>query len=256
MNGEWVYIQIVSATISCALVYIAYRLGIRSQKIQALREYIKDIVREVYPALFQEMKFNSEILDDYLEKPNINFNFPELGEVYDRGFEEFMKKHHKDLFSMVDSFHKNTLPKFDELDVGKLMKKLSDVSSHHLRASLPKEVAGTSESIAHDLFNSINRYYAIPDLLNDRDKEVRNKIEGCIVDRTSHIYQEKAKTPFITREQKEAINYERISQEILEKAKPEAKYLVDRFKKLKQRYDCEVKDKLLPLLQRYISNPV
>lgn len=43
---------------------------------------------------------------------------------------------------------------------------------------------------------------------------------------------------------------------ILEKAKPEATCLVDKFKKLKKMNDREVKGKLLPLLQKHISNPI
>jgi len=92
-------------------------------------------------------------------------------------------------------------PKFWELDtlVRKLMDKLSDVSSNHLRKSLPKEAVDISKRIAHDLSKSINPCYIIPDLLNERDEEVRNKIERCILESTSHIYREKANKPYVIR---------------------------------------------------------
>lgn len=256
MNGEWIYVEIIRWMLTLVLAYIAYRLGLRSQKIQVLREYITDIVQKEYPALNEEMTINSETLDNYLEKPNVNFDFSELSKFCDRGLDEFMKRHHRDLHSMVNSFHKNILPKFNELKIRELMERLFDISSHQLRESLPREAVDTSERIASVISKIINPYYIIPDLLNDRDEEVRNKIEKCIRAGTSHIYREKAERPFVIKGQTDVINYDRISQMILGKAKPEATYLVDKFKKLKKINDREVKGKLLPLLQKYISNPI
>jgi len=136
------------------------------------------------------------------------------------------------------------------------MERLFDLSLHHLRGSLPKEVVGTSERIALDISKSINPYYIIPDLLNNRDEEVRNKIKGCIISNTSHIYQEKAKRPFVIEGQTKIINYSEISQAILDKAKPEVAKILDKHKKLKKQNDIEVVGKLLPLLKKYISNPI
>jgi len=256
MNGEWILIEIARWALPFIVAYIAYRLGVKSEKIQALREYIMGIVKDEYPALYQEMGFYAKLLDDYLESPNVNFDFGRLREFYDRGMDAFMKRHHKDLHLMVDSFYKDVLAEFDELSVGKLMRRLSDISERLLRESLPKEAVDESKGLALSIANTIGPYYIIPDLLNDRDVEVRNKIERCIIDKTSHIYKEKSRKPFVIRGQTEGINYEGISQKTLEKAKSEAKYLVDKFKKLKKEYDSEVKSKLLPLLQKYISNPV
>ena len=256
MNGEWVFLEIARWVLSLALAYIGYFLGIRSQKIQALREYVTDIVKDKYPALFHELRFNSETLDNYLEKPNVNFNFPVLDDMYDSGLDEFVKTHHADLFSMIDSVRKNILPKFEELNVRGLMERLFDITSEHLRQTLPKLVVDRSENIALDLARTINPYYIIPDLLNDRDEEVKKKIEGCIRQRTAHVYREKAKRPYVIRGQQTAINYGKILQSLLEKAKPETQTLVNKFKELKKQYDEEVKEKLLPLLQKYISNPI
>jgi len=256
MNVEWIFqglLVVVSAFLGS---FLGYFLAKRSQKTQALREYIMEIVKDDYPALFREMKFNSETLDNYLEEPNVSFNFSELRGIYDRGLDEFMKKHHKDLHLMVDSFHKDILPEFDELSVGELMKRLFDVSERLLKESLPKEAVDKSDRIATDIAQTMGAYRIIPDLLNDRDVEVRRKIEGCILERISEIPQDRINAALGIEKEIEEIDYEGISQKILEKAKSEAKYLVDKFKKLKREYDSEVKDKLLPLLQKYISNPV
>jgi len=256
MNGEWAF-QILLVVISVGVsAPLSYYLGLRNQRIQTIREYIIDVVKDKYPALFNELRFNSETLDNYLEKPNVNFDFSGLREIYYRGRDEFVKSHHSDLFSMIDSVHKNILPQFDELSVMELMEQLFGISSKLLRQSLPKDVAHMSDKIALDLAKSINPYYIIPDLLNGRDEKIRMKIEGCILDRTAHIYREKAKIPYFIRGQTEVIDYDKISQSLIEKAKPEAKTLVGKFKRLKKQNDEEVREKLLPLLQKYISNPI
>jgi len=72
MNGEWVYLEIARLVLSLVLVYIAYLFGLRSQKIQGLREYITGIVKDEYPPLFREVKRNSELLDNYLDYSNRN----------------------------------------------------------------------------------------------------------------------------------------------------------------------------------------
>lgn len=77
------------------------------------------------------------------------------------------------------------------------MEKIFDIWEVHLRKSLPTEVVETSKDIALDLIKTINPYYVLPDFLNDREEEIRNKIEACIRHRTSHIYREKAERPFV-----------------------------------------------------------
>lgn len=256
MNGEWIYLEIARWTLSLVLLYIGYILGIRSQKKQGLREYITETVKDEYPVLFQEMKRNSETLDNYLENPNVNFDFPELSQIYDTGLDGFMKRHHKDLHVRVDSFRRNILPKFYELSVKELMDRLFGVFSKHLTESLPKELVSVSDMIAVDLAKSINPYYIIPDLLNERYKEVRNKIEACILYTTSHIREERRKRPYVIRGQQTAINFDAIAQSLIEKAKPEIAILIKAHKELKKENDKEVRGKLLPLLQKYISNPI
>jgi len=74
MNGEWFFLVIVPSILSLALAYIAYRLGLRSQRIQGLREYITVVVKDEYPALFSEIRKNSEYLGNYLETTYIYFH--------------------------------------------------------------------------------------------------------------------------------------------------------------------------------------
>ena len=81
MNGDWI-LEIAQWVLPVIIAYIAYRLGLRSQKIQTLREYVAGVVKKEYSPLFAELKENSELLDTYLENPNVNFNFPQLEGLY------------------------------------------------------------------------------------------------------------------------------------------------------------------------------
>lgn len=73
---------------------------------------------------------------------------------------------------------------------------------------------------------------------------------------TAHIYREKAKRRWTVRRQSEIINFGEISQSLLEKTKPEIASLLEAYKELKKQNDTEVKERLLPLSQKYISNPI
>jgi len=274
MNGEWIYIAIEIARWIFPLVtaFIGYRLGLRSQKIQALREYIIGTVKEEYPLLFSEIRRNSGYLDTYLENPDFDFAFSRLKNFFDRGLDDFMKKHHRDLFLKIDLFQKEILSKIKELDLLTIetKEKILDYWFKYLTVSLPKEMADESERIASDLVKESERivsdltknvgssYYVLPDLLNKRYAGIRDKIEACIMDRTSQMYRERKESmlAYALRKQSESVNFDEISQSLIEKVKPEIANLVEAYKELKKQNDEEVKEKLLPLLQKYISNPI
>lgn len=258
MNGEWIFQIALVLTSALVSALVGYLLGKRSQKLQIIREHVTNTVRAEYRVLFDEMRRNSVMLDGFLQKPNVGFEFPKLNKIYDEGLDELMKTHHKDLFLMVDSFRKNMLPKFNQLDIRKLMKRLYDISSNLLRESLPKEVVETSEDIARSLFMTIGQYYVIPDFLNERYDDIRNKIEKCIKVETSHVLRLKSERQlaFVIKRQSVVINSEEISQSLIEKVKPETESIINIYKELKEQNDKEVKDKLLPLLQKYISKPI
>lgn len=245
-------------TPTLASAVIGYLLVIRRQEKQVLREYITGTVKDEYPLLFSEIKRNSERVDNYLDNPFDSFSFPQLEQVYNKGRDEFMKKHHKDLFLLVDSLYNQIRPKLKKLqNLGlESRQKLFVVWSNHLRKSLPSEAKGTSERIAEHLLTTVNPHNVWSLLLNERDEQIRNRIEACYTERTAHIYREEAKRPFVIERERQEISFEEISQTLIEKAKPHIASLKKMFKELKMHNDKEVKAELLPLLQKYISNPV
>ena len=253
MNGAWIFQIVLVLVPAIVTAILGYLLGVKQQKKQALREYVTEVVKDEYPALFHEIKRNSEYLDTYLEKPDYHFPFPGLRDFFDRGLDDFMKKHHKDLFLTVDFFQKKMLPRFSELSniLWKSRDKIFDFWSDHLRKSLPTEIEDKAKNIVNDFVRTINPYYVLPDLLNERYQEVRNKIEACILDRTSGDSK-----PFVIKGQSATINFDEIFHSLLEKAKPEIAKVIEAYKELKELNDKEVKEKLLPLLQKYISNPI
>jgi hypothetical protein len=258
MNGAWIFQVLLVLVSSSVTAILGYLLGVKQQKKQALREHITEVVRKEYPALFSEIKRNSKYLGTYLDKPDYHFPFPRLKDFFDRGLDGFMKKHHKDLFLTVDFFQKKMLPRFSKLSniLWKSRDRIFDFWSDHLKKSLPTEIKDEAKNIVNDLVRTINPYYVLPDFLNERNQEVRNKIEACILDRTSHIYREKAKRQFVIKGQTTNINFDEVSNSLIEKAKPDVTNVIEAYKELKELTDKEVKEKLLPLLQKYISNPI
>jgi hypothetical protein len=110
--------------------------------------------------------------------------------------------------------------------------------SEHLKKSLPVEIEDESGNIAHDLTKTMGPHYVLPDFLNERYDIVKSKIKECVTEKTAHIYDEIKKTaPEIYRT-------------------PETKHLIRTYKELWNITDKEVKLKLLPLLQKYISIPI
>ena len=256
MNGEWIF-QIALVLVS---ISVGYLLGTYQQKKQISREHITDIAKDEYPVLFDEIRQNSEYLDTYLENPDYSFPFPKLHNFFNRGLGEFMKKHHKDLFMKIDFFQKEILPKIKELDLLTIRtkEKIFDHWFEYLTSSFSKEMAQESERIASDLIKNVGSYYVLPDLFNERYNETRDKIELCIMDRTSQMYRERSESQlaYALRKQSEIVNFDEVSQSLIEKAKPEIVNLIQAYKELKKQNDKEVKEKLLPLLQKYISNPI
>ena len=240
---------------------IGYFLGVKQTKKQVLSKYITEIAGKNYPDLFSEIKDQLERLDRYLNEPNGNFSWAILEDIYNSGLERFIEKHHKNLFCELDSFQKNIIPKFSELDIlfMALWEKTFPTWSEYLEISLPKPVNRESKKIAHDLSKSINPHYVLPDLLNERYEISKEKIVDCIASKTTHFFQQP--TEYILRQGLEPKSYkypqfEIIAESMIEKIKPITTNLIEKQKELKKISNTEIKMKLLPLLKECISNPI
>jgi hypothetical protein len=128
--------------------------------------------------------------------------------------------------------------------------------SEHLKKSLPVEIEDESGNIAHDLTKTMGPHYVLPDFLNERYDIVKSKIKECVTEKTAHIYDEIKKTAPEIYRTLVCPDLEKISQSLIEMTKPETKHLIRTYKELWNITDKEVKLKLLPLLQKYISIPI
>jgi hypothetical protein len=158
-----------------------------------------------------------------------------------------MKTHHNDLFLQVDYLKQEVVPKLQELNelTGKTIQRIFDLWLGPLVETLLKEVRNTIPNIVSALIKSINYYYVFVDLLNERTDLVRNKITSCIKSSTSKHYQMKAKD----------FDLDKLVQSLMEKARPEIAKILEAYSELKKQSE-EVRLNLLPLLQKYINNPV
>ena len=240
--------------------YLGYLLGLKSQRTQALREYVADIVQAKYPALSSEINRNIDVLDGYLEDPLECFEFRQLDQFYDDGLDEFMKKYHKDLFLSIDYLKQGIAPKLYELHhiVVESINKIYENWNSELYRNLPREVNEKSRNIAHDLIKSIGSNYVLKDLLNDRKDAMRRKVEACIIYHTAIIYQEKEiKAPIVIRGlKKENIDYNKVFNKLLKTAQSEIARILELYTELQKQINEKVKRELLPLLRKYISNPI
>lgn len=257
-----IILQVLPLIFSLVLPFVAYWLGLKSQRIQALREYVADTVGDKYPALSFEINRNIGIFNDYLEDPLEHFDFPQLDQFYDEGLNEFMKKHHSDLFLSIDYLKQEIAPKLDKLCrlVGESIKKIYDKWNSELCIILPIDVKEQSTRIAQDLIRAITPTYVFKDLLNGRENAIRRKVEVCIQSHTAHIYQEKRKK--MTRivihglRQKEYVDYDKVFNSLLKTAESEISRIIGFYTELQTPINEKVKLELLPLLHKYISSPI
>lgn len=274
MSATSIIFQILPYIFSLVVAFVAYWLGLKSQRIQALREYITNIVQAEYPALSSEIKRNVKKLDDFFEYPLEFFGFRELDQFYNDGFDVFMKRHHEDLFLSINYLKKEIAPKLNEFNhiVGESIQRISDkwiseltiiLASESKKEILASESKKESRNIVHDLIHSVNPNYVFNDLLNNRKNAVRKKIEKCILNKIVNIFQQKSK-PYPLGYQPQAdyerartyVNYDKVSKSLLEKTKPEIARILEVYLELKKQTDKKIKLELLPLLHKYISNPI
>ncbi len=247
--------SIISGIVAAILGYF---LGVRQTKKQALNRYIAETSGKLYPRLYSEIQDNLALLYNYLENPNKNFQFMVLDEIYQRGLERFIETHHKDLFFMLGTFQNKIVPKIRELDALFLdiWNQTFPAWSEYLKESLPPEIKDENRNISHDLSKTTGPNYVLPDFFNERYDVVKSKIRECVAEKTAHIYEDIERTAPEIYRQLEYPDLEEISQSLIDMTKPKTTHFIQEHNKLRDLANEEVKLKLLPLLQKYISSPI
>jgi len=249
-------IPLVTAVVGWVL---GYYLGLRSQKIQSLQRYVIETVKEQYPPLLSEVQRNSEYLDDFLEKPFEEFHFSVLTQFLKKGLGALMKKHHADLFQSVSYFSEKIKPSFEELNTLRLgaHEKLYRMWQAYVYESLPAIYRDSSNNITGDLIRAVGRDNVLSELLIGDYNSMAKKVERCIDEKTSWIRNRESRKPYVIKGISVGeIDYKKITESLIEKAKPTIMDMLKVYAYLKEQNDTEIKGRLLPLLQKYISNPV
>lgn len=259
MSADWV--GWVVAAIGWLLNIVTYKLGVKNQREQILGTHITDIVKTEYPALYSEINSRTERLDNYLENLEVGYGFPKLEEFYKTGLFGLMEKHHKDLFLSVERFKKEVAPKYEEFVKlntsirGKLWEDWAITLEKWIRERnpdiiligrylFPKEINALGRNISNELIRSVNTYNVFSELLNGRYDVAKKRIVKCLVEGIPKFIQ------------KSESDLDEISDYLIELAKPEIQNILKCHVELKEQNDKMVKDGLLILLQKYISNPI
>ena len=257
MVDEWVF-QVVIAVVPAVLtLFVGYFLGLRSQRKQTLHEYVVGTVKEEYPLLFDEIRRNSEMLDSFLLSPDVHFDFPHLESFFGAGLDSLMKKYHKDLFQSASHFEKHILPGFKKLYRFKIAvhENLYKIWQSYLHQNLPELYKDLSSSIASDLIRTINPHYVLPELLTQNHELLAQKVKKCITEKTAKIRKNETQMKH-TIKKREVIDNESIAESLIKLAEPTIENILRLYRYLKEQNDKEVKEKLLPLLQKYMSSPI
>lgn len=241
------YLRWIGLFANIITAFIFYKLGVRNQKNQILREYVTERVKDEYPALYAEIKSKTVRLDNFLERVEITHGFTFLDELYQTGRIGLMKRYHKDLFFSVDRFKTEVAPKYEELVRLNTKWKTTlwkDWASHleYTFSGLP-DVEVLARNISHGLIRSpyTHPFNVLPNLLNGRNNEAQDKIKRCLGEKFVSMGEESLDT---------------ISNCLVEGAKAEVQKVMKFYMELKEQNDRVVRDELLPLLQKYITSPI
>jgi hypothetical protein len=194
-----------------------------------------------------------QYLNGFLDKPDVQFEFPEVNGFFDKGLDAFMEEHHEDLFLELESFKEHILTRFRGLINAKMDVKrkiadswkqfLADLFSERFSEIHGKiECEKASERIVYHLIKTINPNYVFPDLLTERFKEAQNKIEECIEEQVT-----------ISFGKRDGLNVKEISKTLIESAKLEVVKLLDMYNELRKQDENVIW--LLSLLRSYIATP-
>jgi len=258
MDSEIVIWVVSYVVIPLVAAFIGYFLGLRRQKIQSRDNYIIETVKEQYPSLYSEMQRNSEYLENFLEKPIVTFQFPVLTKFLKKGLGSLMKKHHADLFQTVNHFAEKIQPKFEELNTLRvnIHRELNKVWQTYIHENLLGAYpVWVSERIGDDLIGSVNQYNVLSELLSKKSDSMAQKVEKCITEERMGFLQteEGHKIRGIPVGD---IDFQSVTESLVELAKPKIESILKVYTFLKEQNDTEIKRKMIPLLNKYIGNPV
>ena len=235
--------------------FIGYWLGLKSGKIQILRNYIKETVNKHYPRLYSEIKQRSDELDNFLDKPfEFGYNFPALDDIYNSGLIGFIEKHHPLLFEKVESFKREVVPGYKKLYnllrervTTNIISSWTNYLKEKCNKSDPYFDLSTINNFVSNLISTVSDYLILPFLF--KYAENREDFERDVHSHLNHAF-DREEIPIYGDDRKKVI------QELLIRAEPETKNLLEYYQNLIRINDKITKTELLPLIKKYIGDPL
>jgi len=245
----------ISILIAFISLYIGYKLGLRSGKIQILRDYVKENVNKIYPLLYSEIKQKTEELDNFLDKPfELSYNFPNLEKIYNSGLIGFIEKHHPLLSEKIDVFRKDVLSKYEKLYNILRKQVITNITSSwtsylkdECRKSNVDLITLRLDDFVSELISVVSDNLVLPLLFRyEKNKKVYEPIIRSHLNRAFDTWG----IPIYGNDR------EKVIQELLIRAEPDIKNIFEYYQKLIKINDKLTKKELLPLIKRYIGDPL
>lgn len=233
------------------------------RKWQYRAEYINRNVEKTYIPLVAEINDRLEYFNRFLEDPNsLKWSFETLERIKKSGLFEFIKSHDKKLYEKLNLFYNDIYPKFGELD--ELQRETRDAISldwiRYIEDIIEdKDVKKYANNFVFQLFNK--GLYVL--LLNGRTEEI-SKIWNETLYYITQTYQ--LYSPYVVSKGRIKVFPKgkfptfNVSQDEIEKlmelSSPKLQNLLNFYRQIKSLLDDEVVNCLVPMMQKYITNPL
>ena len=214
-----------------------------------------NIVEKKYSALFDDIRINSALLDNWLNESYEHFDFHNVEAFFDGGLDSLMKKHHPDLYISMRTLHDKVIPELKQLKdhQSSLYIKLVKIWEPYLNQKFPDSYKKQSSLITGDLIASINEFNVMADLLVGDKASIMNKLRDCIL-KWQFGYRRATNEDRL--ELEKTIDVENLTEGLVKLAEPSSKEVILLYQQLQPQNYSLLKESLLPLLQKYIAQPI
>ena len=237
------------------------------KKWQYRTEYIIRNVENTYIPLVAEIHDKLELFDRFLETPYLDWrmliHFEELENVKKSGLFEFIRSHDKKLYEKLDLFYRQIYPRFRELfEFHQETRKTigSDWTDYITNVITDEKAKKHSSAFVSELFQK--GLYAL--LLKGRTEEISKIWNETLfsITQTYRLY-----SPYIKVDENKIKMFhggkfptfnvsEDNLKELVELSHPKIQKLLDLYNQIKASLEHEVVKGLIPMMQKYITNPL
>jgi hypothetical protein len=233
------------------------------RKWQYRREYTIRNVEKTYVPLLAEIDDNLRVFDQYLEDPYFpKWSFEKLEGIRKSGLFEFIKNHNGKLGDKITLLHGNIYPRFGKLDElqQETKKQICEIWTEHISSLLPDAKAKTHSGtfvnylFANGLYVMLLKgelakgegiwYGQISRITNDYDLYT-----DYVQEKGRILVSHNAKIPTFAPSSNELKTLEKLSHAKVQK-------LLDYYNQTKDLLDKEVVNGLIPMMQRYVTDPL